>query len=287
MKPLIFERPESVDALVASLRGGEEAGLLAGGTDLIVQLRSGRRRLGRMIDVKRVPELTELRFDPREGLFLGAAVACATVASSPEVQQHYAALADGAALIGSTQIQNRASIGGNLCNGSPAADTVCPLIVLKARCLIAGASGRREVAAEDFILGPGRTALKADEILVGFSLPLPAANSQSAYLRFIPRNEMDIAVVNAACALTLNGGGVCAAARVAVGAAAPTPLRIERAEAALEGTALDEGAIARAAAAACEAVSPISDMRGTEAYRRHMAGVLTKRSVALAQERLT
>ena len=188
-------------------------------------------------------------------------------------------------LIGSTQIQGRASLGGNLCNGSPAADTVPALIALAAEAVVAGPAGQRSVPVESFITGPGETVLRDGELVVELRIAKPAPRSGDAYLRFIPRTEMDIAVVGAGVNLTLDADGTCTAARVSLGAVAPTPLVVPEAAAALIGTRIDEQALLRAADAASAAANPIDDKRGTVAYRRKIAGVLTRRSAAIAAER--
>ncbi len=287
MKPLEFSAPSSLDeAIKAIAGGGGEVGILAGGTDLIIQMRSGRKRIGQMVDIKKIPELNVLSYDGSSGLRVGAAVACDVLGAYKPAMQHYPSLVEGAELIGSTQIQSRASVGGNVCNGSPAADTICALIALDAICVLQGPKGSREVPAQDFMTGPGKTALKAGELLVEFRLPAPAPNSASGYLRFIPRNEMDIAVVSAAANITLDAGKkTCTAARIVIGAVAPTPLLVEAAGAALVGTTLDAAALEAAAEASRAAAKPISDMRGTVEYRKHMAGVLTKRAIAMALQR--
>ncbi|MBI3991877.1 MAG: xanthine dehydrogenase family protein subunit M [Candidatus Lambdaproteobacteria bacterium] len=282
-----FSAPTTLNAAIKlySANGGG-AGLMAGGTDLLVQMRSGRAEIGHVIDLKRIPELNVLSYDKKRGLRLGAAVACDVLGAFKPAKAAYAALIEGAELIGSTQIQSRASVGGNVCNGSPAADTICSLIVLGAQCVVKGPQGKREIPARDFMVGPGKTALRKGELLVEFRIPPPPAHSASGYLRFIPRNEMDIAVVSAAANITLSANGkTCTAASVAIGAVAPTPLLVEAAGKALVGSTLDEAALEAAAAASRKAARPISDMRGTKEYRTHMAGVLTKRAIAMALQR--
>lgn len=261
-----------------------EARVLAGGTDLLVQCRAGIRRPTAFIDVKRIPELVAITID-EQGLRLGAATPAADICADDKLRQQWPGLAEAAALIGSMQIQGRGSVGGNLCNASPAADTPCPLIVNRAVCLIAGPQGRRTVEAEDFVSGPGQNILGAGEFLAGLLLPLPAPSTADAYLRLTPRSEMDIAVVGAAVSVTLDTSGICTAARVALAAVAPTPILVPGAAEALIGTAVDPTALDRAAEAARAAASPIDDKRGTVVYRRQVAGVLTKRAAAIACER--
>jgi carbon-monoxide dehydrogenase medium subunit len=288
LKPLEFSSPASLEeALRLLATPGSTVGLLSGGTDLIIQHRAGRRELDHMVDLKKIPELNVLSFDPGSGLRLGAAVPCARLGAYEPAQRFYAALVEGAELIGSTQIQSRASVGGNVCNGSPAADAICPLIVLGAVGVLAGPGGRRELPAVALMTGPGQTALKPGEILVELRLPPPPPRSASAYLRFIPRNEMDIAVASAATFLALDADGATVrSAAVALGAVGPTPILAEAAGAALVGSRLEPAAVAAAARAAEAAARPISDVRGPAEYRRHLAGVLTRRTVALAAERI-
>jgi carbon-monoxide dehydrogenase medium subunit len=287
LKPLEYHAPRSLDEAVRLLgSAGPGAAPLGGGTDLIIQNRTGRREVLHMVDVKRIPELNVLEFDAQRGLRLGAAVPCAAISEFAPIRRHYPALLEGAELIGSVQIQGRATVGGNVCNGSPAADTICALIVLRALCVTRGAGGEREIAAKDFMLGPGKTALKPGELLVEFRIPAPPANSGNAYLRFIPRNEMDIAVASAAAYLAFGPERkICREALVAIGAVGPTPILVEKAGQALIGTALDEAALKAAGQASREAARPINDLRGTVEYRRQLADVLTRRAIALAFDR--
>ena len=283
VKDIDYAAPTTLSE-AASLLTKHGARALAGGTDIIVQVRENRRDAELLVDLKNVPELNALRFDGKEGLVLGAAVACYRVAEHPDVRRRYPGLADAAALIGGVQIQSRASVGGNLCNASPAADTVPALIALAATAVVATPGGpRRTVPVEQFCTAPGRTVLGPGDVLVHLHLPPPSPHSGSAYLRFIPRNEMDIAVVGAGGALTLDDRGTaCGSARVALGAVGPTPLLVAEAGAALAGTRLAEPDLERAAALARAAARPISDMRGSADYRRHLVGVLVKRALRAA-----
>ena len=290
MHVIEYQRPESLDEAVRILAGaGEQGRVLAGGTDLIVQLREGRRpNVNVVVDVKKVAEVNELSFDPQRGLTIGAAVPCYRIYANRDVAEKYPAIIDSAALIGGTAIQGRATLGGNMCTASPAADSVPTIIALGAQCIIAGPHGRRTVAAEDFATGPGRTCLQDGEMLVALQFPAPAPHSGARFNRFIPRNEMDIAVVNAAAALTLDDDGrTIRAARVAVGAVAPTCLYVREAGEALVGKEAGEAAFQAAAQAAMDAAKPIFDMRGTISQRRHLVGVMTRRALegALARAR--
>jgi CO/xanthine dehydrogenase FAD-binding subunit len=284
-----YIRAQSTEQAVALLaQAGDQARALAGGTDLLTQLKEGRRKVSLVVDIKFIPELNELCYDPTEGLWLGAAVPCYRIYNNHVVAHTYPGLIDAASLIGGVQIQGRASLGGNLCNASPAADSIPALIAHAAICRIAGPSGRREIPVETFCTGPGRTVLEAGEILVSLHLPPPRAGAGAAYLRFIPRNEMDIAVVGSGASVQLDEGGeTIVSARVALGAVGPTPLYVEEAGDALAGrpVAHVEAAIAEAASLARAAARPIDDMRGTAAQRRHLAAVLTRRSLRIAIQR--
>ena len=265
---------------------GKLARPLAGGTDILVQLRGDRRRVERLVDVKEIPEANQLSYDPQNGLQLGAAVPCYRIYQDETVSQAYPGLIDVAALIGGIQIQGRATLGGNLCNAAPSADAIPPLIVLGATCLIAGPNGTREVLVEDFCTAPGETILKDGELLVSLRIPPPKRHSGAHYLRFIPRNEMDIAVVGVGSSVVLDEGGKSfVSARISLASVAPTPLFVEKAGAALAGREITDEAIEDAAEAAIAAARPISDMRGTIQQRRHLVGVLTRRTLRGAIER--
>jgi carbon-monoxide dehydrogenase medium subunit len=247
-------------------------------------MRAGVRQPEQIVDAKGIPDLLVLSFSPQEGLRLGAAVACSRLIEDAAVRQHYPGLVEAAGLIGSVQIQSRCSVGGNLCNGSPAADTTPALIALGAVCHVASAKGTRTVAVEDFCTSPGRTVLQPDELLVELRIPAPKAHSADCYQRFIPRNEMDIAVVGVGASVTLDGN-TCTAARIGLGAVAPTPLFAKEASASLVGKPLNDDTIAAAASLAQQLAKPITDMRGTAEYRTHLVGVLTRRVLKVAAER--
>ena len=284
MNAIRYETPRSVAEAVRLMAADSGARVLAGGTDLLVQFRTGVRQPSAFVDVKRIPELMSIVIDD-QGLRLGAAAPAAVIGEHGDLRRLWPGLAESVRLIGSTQIQGRGSVGGNLCNASPAADTTCALIVNRALCVIAGPGGERTVPVDSFCVGPGRTVLQPGELLVAVRVPRPAVRTADAYLRLIPRTEMDIAVAGAAVSVTLDAAGVCIAARVAIGAVAPTALRVPDAEQALIGSPLDEATLKRAAAAASAAARPIDDKRGTAAYRRSVAGVLTRRAAAIAAAR--
>ncbi len=280
-----YLRPRTLgECLAAFDEHGTSARALAGGTDLLVQMRSGRRSNRVLVDIKSVPEFNELRYQPADGLILGAAVPCYRIYGDDAVREAYPALVDTVSMIGGTQIQGRASVGGNLCNAAPSADAVPALMALGATCRIVSSAAEREVPVEEFCTGPGRNILAANELLVSLRLPPPAPGSGACYLRFIPRNEMDIAVVGAGVSVTLTGGKV-EDARVALAAVAPTPLLVPAAADALRGRPIGRETVAMAAAAARDAARPISDMRGTDEYRRHLCEVLTRRALEKAVRR--
>lgn len=281
MHAFAYQAPTTLqDAVRILAAGGPAAQPMAGGTDLIVQMRHGRRSVDMVVDIKRVPDVTELTYTPDGGLVLGAAVPCADVAAHPAIRDHYAALADGAGLIGGVAIRQRATVGGNLCNASPSGDAIPPLIVLGAECRIVGPHGEHCVPVAVFCVGPGRTILAPGELLVSLLLPPPAPHTGSCYLRFTPRAEMDIAVAGAGAWVELDAAQErITDARLALSAVGPTPVVAERAARAVIGQRADEDACAQAGALASEAVRPISDVRGTEAQRRHLAQVLVRRAL--------
>lgn len=284
MKAFAYAAPRSLAEAVGIMAAEPTARPLAGGTDLIVQMRSGRKSAELVVDVKKITELSDLTFTEAEGLTIGAAVPCYRIAAHPVVCKLYRSLAELAGLIGGTQIQGRASLGGNLCNAAPSADSVPLLIALEAVAVIAGPAGLRELAVEHFCTAPGQNQMTAGELLVALRLPPPPAGSGSTYLRFIPRNEMDIAVAGVGVQVTVRDGKYTAA-RIALASVAPTPLYVPDAGEALKGEVAGPEAIARAAEIARAAAQPISDMRGTADYRRHLCGVLTRRALETATAR--
>jgi CO/xanthine dehydrogenase FAD-binding subunit len=276
--------PRSLEEAIRLLAAHPQARPLAGGTDLIVQLRSRRRQTDCIVDIKRIPELNEIRHHPGDGLRLGAAVPCYRICEDRAVRRFYPALAEVASLIGGVQIQGRASAGGNLCNSSPSADFAPVLIALGARCRIAGPGGTREIEVERFCTAPGRNVLEPGELLVSLDLPPPAPGSGACYLRFIPRNEMDIAVAGAGAAVVLDNGAF-RSARIALGAVAPTPLFVPEAGEALAGRPVTPESIRAAAEIARAAARPITDMRGAAEYRRNLCAVLARRALEAAVRR--
>jgi CO/xanthine dehydrogenase FAD-binding subunit len=287
MKPFSYQAPSSLQEAAMLLSNRDlPARAMAGGTDLLVQLRAGRLDLNLIVDIKRIPETNQLTYDPVEGLTLGSAVTCCRVYEDQTIRELYPALIDSASLIGGVAVQGRATIGGNVCNAAPSGDTLPTLMVLEARCRIFGPGGERILAVEQFFSGPGNNVLEQGELLVSLHIPPPSPNSGARYLRFIPRNEMDIAVVGVGAKVGLSDDlRKIVSARIALGAVAPTPILIREAGDALIGKAPTEESFNQAAAVAQEAACPITDMRGTIAYRRHLVGILVKRALLDAVDR--
>ena len=280
-----YESPETVEGVVRLLAGGGPRGrVLAGGTDLLVQLRAGALAPGLIVDIKRIRETREIREEDGR-LVIGSAVTGAELGEHAVAKSLWPGVVEAAELIGSTQIQSRASLGGNLCNASPAADTVPALVAAAAECRIAGPHGTRRVPVEAVCTGPGQVALGDGEFVLAFELPVRPPHSSDAYLRFIPRTEMDIAVAGAGVNLEFDESGLCSAARIALGAVAPTVVLVEEAGEALVGTRCDDAALAAMSAAARAACRPIDDKRGTAEYRTKVAGVLATRAARIAADR--
>ena len=287
MKDFEYVAPKTLREAVASLaEKGDKARILAGGTDLIVQMRIKRHQPERVVDIKYIQEVNELSYGPRRGLVIGAAVPCHRIYGDAEVVERYPGLVDSASIIGGIQIQGRASLGGNLCNAAPSADSIPSLIVHSATCEIAGPSGKRKVPVEDFCTAPGQNVLQPGELLVNVQIPPARKNTGAHYLRFIPRNEMDIAVVGVGARVELaNRRKEFKAVRLALAAVAPTPVFAREAGELLVGREVSAEAIAEAAEAAKAAPRPISDMRGTAEDRTHLVGVLTRRALQGAVSR--
>ena len=285
MTDIQYLAPKTLDEAVKAFAAAAGAGrILAGGTDLLVQMRNGVVTPGTIVDIKKIAELTTIEETAGGGFKIGAAVSGATLRDHAKLKKAWPGVVEAANLIGSTQIQSRATAGGNLCNGSPAGDSVPAMIAAGAIVTIQGPKGRRELAVEKVPKGPGRLNLEPGEIVVAFTLPPRPKGSSDAYLRMIPRTEMDIAVVGCGVSLTLENG-TCTAARVGLGAVAPTVLLVEDAAKALIGSKLDDEALAKSAAACSAACRPIDDKRGTIVYRTKVAGVLLRRTTLIAAER--
>jgi carbon-monoxide dehydrogenase medium subunit len=280
-----YESPNSVRGAVDLLaEAGDNGRAMAGGTDLIVQMRGGRLSPGLVVDIKNIPELNELTYDPDSGLTIGAAVPLYKIYGNQAVANAYPGLIDAASLIGGTQIQGRASLGGNLCNATPSGDSSPVMIALGGTANVAGPNGNREIAVEDFCTGPGQNALENGEVLVSIHFPAPVANSGARYIRFIPRNEMDIAVAGVGVSVVLDNGNI-KSARLSLASVAPTPLFVTAVNDAIAGKPANDETIEAAAAIARDAARPITDMRGTIEYRKHLCGVLTRRALGTAIER--
>ncbi|MCC6469401.1 MAG: xanthine dehydrogenase family protein subunit M [Alphaproteobacteria bacterium] len=280
-----YEAPTTINAAVKLLAGkAGQARVLAGGTDLLVQMRTDRVAPDLIVDVKRIPAMRAIAAKSG-GFRIGAAVSGAELGANKALRKAWPGVVEAANLIGSTQIQSRATLAGNLCNASPAADSVPALVAAGASAAVAGPRGKRTVPVESIAVGPGKTSLKKGEIVEAIILPKRAPRSGDAYLRFIPRTEMDIAVVGAGVNLTLDSKGVCTAARVALGAVAERVILVPEAAAALVGTKVDAAALKRLAAAASAACRPIDDKRGTKEFRIKVAGVLARRAAETALKR--
>ena len=283
MKWIDYISPSTLDEATNILADkGEKARILAGGTDLLVHLRAGALQPDLVVDGKNIPELTELTYSPDSGLTLGAAVPCYEIYQNSKISKAYPGLIDSASLVGGIQIQGRASVGGNLCNSVPSADTIPGLIAHGVICKITGPNGSREVPVENFCTAPRKNVLAPNELLVSLSFPPPTPGFGACYIRFIPRNEMDIAVAGAGVSVVLKNDTI-ESARISLASVAPTPLLVEEAGEALAGKSVnDTSALAKAAQIAKEASSPINDMRGTIEYRKHLCDVLTRRALNTA-----
>ena len=279
-----YVAPSSVEEATSLLSASPSAQVFAGATDVVPQLRAGRPAPELLVDLKKIEELVSLKSDDNKWT-VGAATPTAYLTEDEAFSHEFPGLSEAAGLIGSDQIQNRSSLGGNLCNASPAADSVPAMVVNGVRAVVAGPSGTRVLDVSEVVTGPGHTSLDDDEFIVEFEIDNMPARSGDAYLRMIPRTEMDIAVVGAGARVTLADDGSIEQAALALAAVAPTVIRIPDAEDALVGTTADDATLDAVAAAASEACDPIDDKRGTVAYRKQVAGVLAKRAVLIAIER--
>ena len=281
-----YEAPTSLDEALKLLAQPGDIRPLAGGTDIIDQLKQNRRNVDLMMDTKRIPELLVLDSNG-SGLRIGSAVSCTEVSKFTSGNGRFPALSDSVELVGSVHIQNRATIGGNVCNAAPSADTIPALLIHDAVAHTVSATGGREIPLIDFFAGPGQTVLQKGEILKELVLPAPSANTTSAYLRFIPRNEMDIAVAGVGSLIEVDASsGQITKARIALASVAPTPVRAYAAEESLLGSPSNDTAIDRAAVLAVEAAVPITDVRGSADYRKELVKVLTQRTLNICRERL-
>jgi len=286
LHPFAYVAPKTVSEAVSVLaEHGDRARPLAGGTDLLVKARANVWDLDAVVDVKNIPELMSLSINGA-GLSIGAGVPCCQVYEHKDIQEQYPGIIDGASIIGGIQIQSRAGLGGNLCNAAPSGDGIPALIAYNAVAKISGPNGNREVAVEDFATGPSRTVLENGELLTSIEIPKPAANSGAAYTRFIPRNEMDIAVAGVGVFVQLDSEGKkFESARIALASVGPTPILAQKAGDSLAGKPVNDESIASAASLAKDAASPITDMRGTVDQRKHLVEVLTGRMLNQAIER--
>ena len=279
-----YVAPSSVEEATSLLSSSPSAQVFAGATDVVPQIRAGRPAPEVLVDLKKIEELVSVANDADKWT-VGAATPTANLTDDPAFSEEFPGLTEAAGLIGSDQIQNRSSLGGNLCNGSPAADSVPAMVVNGARAVVAGPNGTRVLDVAEVVTGPGQTSLAADEFIVEFEIDRIPARTGDAYLRMIPRTEMDIAVVGAGARITLAEDGSIEHAALALAAVAPTGVRVPDAEAALVGNTADDETLSAVADAASEACDPIDDKRGTVAYRKQVAGVLAKRAVLIAIER--
>ncbi len=279
-----YASPSSVEEATGVLAGALSAQVFAGATDVVPQIRAGRKQPEILVDLKGIKELLNVSNEATHWR-VGAATPTARLTENSDFSSEFPGLSEAAGLIGSDQIQNRSSLGGNLCNGSPAADSVPAMVVNGVRAVVTGGSGSRTVPVSEIVTGPGKTSLADDEFIVEFEIDHMPAHTGDAYLRLIPRTEMDIAVVGVGVRVTLDDVGMVSAADIVLGAVAPTVVRVPEAEAALVGNQINDEILATVSAAASEACNPIDDKRGTIAYRKQVAGVLAKRAVLLAAER--
>ena len=287
MKTFDYEAPATIDqtiALMSKTRG--HTLLLAGGTDLLVQLRSSNKDVDLVIDVKGIPELNQVNYDEFSGLVIGAAAPCSLIYESEPILENFPAIIDAATIIGGKAIQNRASFGGNLCNASPSGDAIGAMMSLGAICNVVGLKGARNIPIEEFCIAPGKNVLSKGEMLISIQIPSPRPNSGSNYLRFTPRAEMDIAVAGVGASIELNSDlDRILSARIALVAVAPTPVLATEASESLIGQKPSRSIFEKAASVAKETISPITDVRGSAAQRKHLIGVLTRRCLDIAVNR--
>ena len=285
MQSLTYQRATSINEAINLLQnGGDTARILAGGTDLIVQARERKRDVSLLVDIKHIPELIGIEYSSDSGLIIGAATPLYQIYGNEDVQEHYPAIVEASTVIGGTAIQGRATLGGNLCNSSPAGDSLTAMMAINAFAHVAGPQGEHDVPVEKFFTGPGRNILATGEFVVSIHIASRKPGTGGAWQRFIPRNEMDIAVVNCGSYIAIEDD-IVTDARVALGAVAATPIMVPDISEILIGQRLNDEIIGVAADAASKAATPIEDMRGSIKQRKHLAGVLTKRTIAIAAER--
>jgi CO/xanthine dehydrogenase FAD-binding subunit len=286
MKDFEYYAPQSLEEALSLLdHRKEEVKVLAGGTDLIVQMKNGNARPAVIVDAKKIPELNRLEWDEGKSLYIGAAVPLNKIITFPPVIEKFGILYQACSIIGSMQLRNRGTVGGNICNAAPSADSAPPLLCLEAKAIVARPGGTRIVPLDRFFRGPGQTTMAPNELLLGIEVPAPPTRSSGCYLKHTPRQEMDIAVVGVASFLVISKQkNLCQKARIALGAVAPTPIRVSQVESFLAGRVLTEEAIEEAAERTAEAARPISDMRGSAGYRKEIVKVLTRRALKKALE---
>lgn len=288
MKAFDYFSPKTLDeAYEILIKCGKEAKLMAGGTDLLVEMKNGDVNPKYVIDLKQIPTFKRIEHDGERGLKIGALVTIHEIESSSIIRRYFSILSEAASVLGSVQIRNKGTIGGNLCHASPSADLAPPLIVLDSKVKIVGKSGERLERLEDFFIGPGLTILNPDEILNEIQIPFLPPNSNGTYLKFSPRKAMDLAVVGVATVITLNpSNSICTRAKIVLGAVAPTPIRAKKSEKLLEGRRIEKDLIDEVSNLATEESRPISDIRGSAWYRREIIKVLVKRSITQTLEKL-
>jgi len=287
MKTFDYEAPATIDQTIALMsKTSGHTFLLAGGTDLLVQLRSSNKDVDLVIDVKGIPELNQVNYDEFSGLVIGAAAPCSLIYESEPILENFPAIIDAATIIGGKAIQNRASFGGNLCNASPSGDAIGAMMSLGAICNVVGLKGARNIPIEEFCIAPGKNVLAKGEMLISIQIPSPRPNSGSNYLRFTPRAEMDIAVAGVGASIELDSDlNRILSARIALVAVAPTPVLATEASESLIGQKPSRSIFEKAASVAKETISPITDVRGSAAQRKHLIGVLTRRCLDIAVNR--
>ena len=287
MKTFDYEAPSTIDQTITLMsKTSGQSLILAGGTDLLVQLRSSNKDVDLVIDVKGIPELNQVNYDEVSGLVIGAAAPCSLIYESEPILENFPAIIDAATIIGGKAIQNRASFGGNLCNASPSGDAIGAMMSLGAICNVVGLKGARNIPIEEFCIAPGKNVLAKGEILISIRIPSPRPNSGSNYLRFTPRAEMDIAVAGVGASIELDSDlNRILSARIALVAVAPTPVLATEASESLIGQKPSRSIFEKAASIAKETISPITDVRGSAAQRKHLIGVLTRRCLDIAVNR--